>query len=750
MRELLGKVGRFFENHVEKLVLLLVGLVCAWLFFTRVIFSPNVVEYDGKRFSPGQIDKYIQSKAEGLMGPVAANPTGAGGKVYTSKLSGPIHPNDPVVAEVFVGRPKPQSFSELLKSPLAFMGTSVAVLEKGVTRDRERPRYRLPRIGSVADVAINHIRAAAYLPLTEVTAQNTYDKVEVEPNDLDLVTVEAKFDTAELYRQFRAHFNGTEVEKEAWRDPCLAEPTFAAVQLQRQRLLDDGPWGDWVEVPRTQIESNRVLFTVVEKVQDLPPGGLGIRMMQFENKFTTMALLQPEAYQIASTEVDWFPPSFYGKFVSLQRKMEMEEKRKEREDKQRERGATTGRRRDTTGTGGRDGAAGGRRRNTMGGPGGGGAAAYGGGGADRGSRGARSRGRSGQGMNAGMPGQGGQRTRSGRRNTMSQGYEAMGGAYPGADGSMGRLAPSTDEVYFEFSNEMMNYGTELSKMKEPLLFWAHDDTAEPGGTYRYRIRLGVFNPVAGTDQFAERDMGNKDQVILWSEFSSVTDAVDIPKRLYFFAKDVQEKTNTAVVEVARYALGYWRTEDFRVEPGEAIGLEKEPEPEEDRRSSSRSSSRSGRAPGGRITGPTGRGDMGMPGGYGMGRGMYAGADPKDETVPDIIDYRTHAVLVDLVPVNDWGADLRPRMYHDMLYTADGLNIEHMPVSSRNWPKNLLSTYQDILAEKRKEPQPFRQFKKGGLRGRGGMGGGMDGADPYGGGMMYDGMGGGAGYGPSRH
>lgn len=127
--------------------------------------------------------------------------------------------------------------------------------------------------------------------------------------------------------------------------------------------------------------------------------------------------------------------------------------------------------------------------------------------------------------------------------------------------------------------------------------------------------------------------------------------------------------------------------------------------------------------------------------YGPGAGMYQTPTPQDETMPDIIDYRTHAVLVDLVTVNDWSPDLQPRMYHDMLYTADGVNIEHMPVSTRNWPKNLLSAYQNIMAKKRREPEPFRDFSKGGLRGRRGPGG-MEGGDPYGGEMMYDMPGGG--------
>ena len=70
----------------------------------------------------------------------------------------------------------------------------------------------------------------------------------------------------------------------------------------------------------------------------------------------------------------------------------------------------------------------------------------------------------------------------------------------------------------------------------------------------------------------------------------------------------------------------------------------------------------------------------------------------------------------------------------MLYTTDGLTIEHMPVKSANWPKDLLTTYQYVASEKRKEPQPFRDFKKGGARGRGGRMDGYEGMDG-----MYDEM-----------
>ena len=69
MKDLIGKIGRFCENHVEKIVLVIVGTVCVWLFFTRVIFSPNgmAVDRTGKVLAPSQIDRYVyEQKAQDL------------------------------------------------------------------------------------------------------------------------------------------------------------------------------------------------------------------------------------------------------------------------------------------------------------------------------------------------------------------------------------------------------------------------------------------------------------------------------------------------------------------------------------------------------------------------------------------------------------------------------------------------------------------------------------------------------------
>ena len=85
----------------------------------------------------------------------------------------------------------------------------------------------------------------------------------------------------------------------------------------------------------------------------------------------------------------------------------------------------------------------------------------------------------------------------------------------------------------EFEKIVIKPDTKLSDLNEPVVLWAFDDTVEPGKDYRYRMRVGVFNPVAGTDNVSKSDETRKGDVILWSEPSQITNAVDVPGRIYF-------------------------------------------------------------------------------------------------------------------------------------------------------------------------------------------------------------------------
>ncbi len=711
MRELIGKIGRLCENHVEKIVLVVAGIISVWLFITGVLISPDVVKYENKNVSVVRIDELIAQKLDELR-TAKEHATSEGDASYKPRLTGPVDPNDPVLTTVG-HRPQPKSFLELFRTPLAFLGTPakatgpVLAAQPG---EAGTPRYRLPAIPRLTNVGIEYLRAAAYVPQGDVTMERPYAAAQSQVEDIDLVTVEAKFDIVETYRQFREYFNGSEVQKADWRDPCLAVPKFAALQLQRQEILDTGLWSDWTAVAPNRVCPYKQLFQVIENVKDLPVGGIDIRMTTYNDIWTTMALLQPESYQIASADERWFPPSFYDRFKKIQRQLDVAERTKEREDARNQAATTTGAgstttrgqrgdsaRSNTTTTGGRGTQSG---RATQGGRGSQGndnvGGNYGGGRGGRNTTGGRGNTNTAD----------GQTGRGGRQTTARTGRTGVNDPQVNDPQNPANQGPSVAEVEIDFLNMQIVPGkTNLAQLKEPMLVWQIDDTVVPGRTYRYRMRIGVFNPVAGTGRVAERDAARKDQVILWSDFTPVTNPVTIYRKIYVFAKDVQERTHAASIEVARYLRGYWRTEDFQVQPGETIG--KEVETKKDRREKKAAAEAS------RITAAGLRGGNLDAGGLNVANlnlGLGAGEET-DEMNPPTIDFSTGMLLVDLVPVNDWsaGPNAKARTYYDMLYTEDGSHILHMPAGAKNWPKALSEAYQFVNSSAAKEKKPLRAF-----------------------------------------
>ncbi|MHC4309174.1 MAG: hypothetical protein ACYSSN_04450, partial [Planctomycetota bacterium] len=529
-----------------------------------------------------------------------------------------------------------------------------------------KQKYRVPLIGEVTDAAISYIRAVAYVPFVEVDEENRYDMSLSMPNDIDFVTVGAKFDVAGLYGRFYNSFAGDGVEQEEWRDPCLAEPVFASVQLQRQELGADGSWGQWQLVPRTKIDFRKKMFESIEEVEELPPGGIKVRLLQFDDVEVRRALLQPEAYQIASAKEEWFPPSLHKKYVEQQKEIEDEKKRrireaerleteleneKVREEREKAREKRRGR---TSGTGSYGGQSGGRRGDsTLGGD------RYGTGRSGRESRTRRDRGdrRSETGSLS---------RREEREEQAREREERL------AELRATSITTTLDDIYKELDEILITRRTNLTKIREPLLFWAHDDTVEQGKSYRYRIRLGVFNPIAGTNKFNEQDEDLKNKIVLWSEFSEVKEIVEVPGTLYFFPRDVKDAARIVTVDVARYKLGYWYIKDFAVKPGEDIGKVAEFRPVVEKRRS-----------------------LLMP----------------SASVPETIDYTTGAVLVDVVPVNDWsgGRNMYARRYYDMLYSLNGVGIEHIPVSTRFWDEELRIKLNEITISQKEPREPLRPW-----------------------------------------
>jgi hypothetical protein len=218
----------------------------------------------------------------------------------------------------------------------------------------------------------------------------------------------------------------------------------------------------------------------------------------------------------------------------------------------------------------------------------------------------------------------------------------------------------------------------LDEMREALIFWAHDDTVEPGNTYQYKIRLGVFNPIAGKNWFYPQEQQYKDRVILWSDFSEVTDEIAIEPKVYFFPTDLaRDSAKTVKIDVFKYHLGSWRNEAFDVHAGEMIGKTVDSKVPRQR------------------TGARDAYDE-----YEYDGGMMA------NVMPEEIDFGTGAMLVDVVKTDAWtGLPSLVRMkIADVLYTRDGVTMMRLPVKRNNWPTAMKVRYASIEKAARDDVQ----------------------------------------------
>jgi hypothetical protein len=197
--------------------------------------------------------------------------------------------------------------------------------------------------------------------------------------------------------------------------------------------------------------------------------------------------------------------------------------------------------------------------------------------------------------------------------------------------------------------------------------------------------------VAGTGQVQAEDAASNNKVILWSDFSEVTDIVDIPKRLYFFPINVQEAAKQVEVQVCKYVMGYWYSSPFMVKQGDVIGKTVKVEASEKNKTTDLKDVR----------------DM---------RDMRDIRDVRDVKLPETIDYTTGAIVVDVVPMNDWFGDktLQSRQYFDILFSFDGTRVERLPAKLMNWPEDLRLKYGELKSLEKRPKEPLRDWTSSGI------------------------------------
>lgn len=617
------KKGNFVEQHIDKIILGLIVLVCFGLLWIYILRNPFGPEIDRRKESPGSVQSVLEQKKNRLREKLDSAP---------SLL--------PESSPDFIS-----AYQQVLSCSIPEISTNIYPLTPGIgSQPIEIEReYPVPEIPALQEVKVAYIRGAAYVPTEEVTPEMPYQNVTTKIGDLDFVTVSARLDVKRLVQHYQSCFMGLGVRH---KDSTLASPVAAQVDLQRRVQLGDGSWSDWTTISYPQTEAYRKIFEKLPRHADqMPGGGIRIQMAQYKDLLKQSAVLQPRAYDFASSRYQyWMAPQYLKEAQDLLQQQRDEERRLRRET------TTPGREGDTTG-----GERSGRVRPTP----------------TRPTRPEPTRGRRGAGPDAG-------------------GYGPEG-----LEGTPIRTLTrqrTLEDVYRDFQKNLITQADWWTR-NDPLLIWAHDDTIESGKTYQYRIRVGLFNPIAGKDWFRSDQQDYKNQVILWSPFALPEDggesyALSIPKMLHIFPKDVVKDNPEAVeVKVSKYYFGRWTSHDFQVLPGQIVGSIIEQKQEDT------------------VVAAAGMDPMSMEAGMGMpgaaGRGGMTGTI--SQAAQGSVDYTTNYLYLDVMEEVDWSGSvsaLRRKEYSTMLYTTDGTLINKLPIKQQNWSADLKRDYRDVLEAER--------------------------------------------------
>ncbi len=145
---MIKKIGAFLEEHIEKIVLIIVGLLCSWLLVTRVLLSPNVVEYNRKPIASGKIDDQILDEA--------------------------ISISNKKVTEVpeIVMTTGEENYAKLMEDPLKDILLDFPPLAPGKsTLPPPKNPYQTPVIPTATKLDIEYMRTVAYEPKMPVTGK---------------------------------------------------------------------------------------------------------------------------------------------------------------------------------------------------------------------------------------------------------------------------------------------------------------------------------------------------------------------------------------------------------------------------------------------------------------------------------------------------------------------------------------------------------------------------------------------------
>lgn len=615
----------FFEQHVEKIVLGVGGLIFIGLAARAFVFDTTSVTFDGRTYTPDAVDEQIRREAERLQSNLAANPEleyevpGRLSDWFKEQHGGEVSQDARLAIP--------------LVRPTAFEAGQGVQLDVGQYAEFTPPAAE----DIIAVSAIYSLNPDAVAATPELAS---YFADDAPPYDVSAVHVVAEVDGTALRQELTNTNPDRRSIPAAWYENDM---TILDVVLERQRLLPDGTWsetevaptlpGQFTLRPDLQPDSKARMETVLDAAF---ARGTAIYQPEFlpllgQSTFDIDKMIRTN---VSNPELDaatrlealaW--RNVVDSARTLSRFLEQQEKRRESE----------------RGRGSGDQPGGGRGGPAMG---------EGGGAEGGGSR---------EGGGAGTPGTGRtaeERTRDRnqlREDKLRQDYadawtayteaqdavlkiddqysewsmkaedlpEDMRGAVGAGGGGgrgIGRSAPGGMEgpVGPEGSPPPVGIGrggehqtreggegvrgnptNEAGPTRgrggeggrggvmaqaplfenEALRVFAHDISVEPGATYRYRVRVVYTNPFyQREDRLAEEQKELAKAAGTWSEAPAWSEPVRVTPKQQFYVVDGQYNDNLgdrfATVELYLFSGGNHRADRTNVRPGDPIGEQK--------------------------------------------------------------------------------------------------------------------------------------------------------------------------------
>ncbi|MCC6230717.1 MAG: hypothetical protein IT432_16015 [Phycisphaerales bacterium] len=521
-----------FEQYVDKALFGLVGAsllgVLAWQF----VGPGNQIEVAGQMVDPDKAYGPVKTQAEAILA-----------KVNSQSPELPVPPRADVL----------KRFEDRLTKGVS-PGKNIVALA---------PRLPLtPDAGASlagnAEAPIAPLAVPAPSGVMAATFASAIDPMEVIANDelAKLLPKEQPFDKQAV--SVEAVFDGTALTKALENDPegdprsiplgwWRGQMGVVAVEMERERQLSSGEWGETTIVPPMpgRVSLLKDLDKSVKSKGDLP-------LLVSQASQAQDLIMRPAYYNIIAGP-EWTPPTEMAAGETKSEKIDRIQKQINDMVKEE---AVLKRRLENKG---KQATAPDRGRDTSEGDGGGG---HGGG-----------RGRPGQIVEpkpASRPNQSDRPDKPVKRDPIEVKLEEVSARIVKAQAELDKLNAPEQTTSGESQKR-------LPLLDDPKVrVWTHDISAEPGATYRYRVRVVTNNPLYGQKLVEAQKADSESPVArgLWSEW---TDPITVEAKEYFFITGASPSdelgTARASAEMYKFYYGFWRKGAAAVEPGDVLAAQ---------------------------------------------------------------------------------------------------------------------------------------------------------------------------------